>query len=61
MVGREDIEDVVSRWTGVPVASVKEEEMRKLLRIEEELHRRVISQEKPSPPSPAPSAAAAPG
>ncbi len=46
MVGREDIEDVVSRWTGVPVASVKEEEMRKLLRIEEELHRRVISQEK---------------
>src|SRR5512138_2285268 len=46
VVGREDIEDVVSRWTGVPVASIKEEESQKLLRIEEELHKRVISQEK---------------
>jgi ATP-dependent Clp protease ATP-binding subunit ClpC len=46
VVGREDIEDVVSRWTGVPVASIKEEEMAKLLRVEEELHKRVISQEK---------------
>ncbi len=46
MVGREDIEDVVSRWTGVPVTSIKEEETQKLLRIEEELHKRVISQEK---------------
>jgi ATP-dependent Clp protease ATP-binding subunit ClpC len=46
VVGREDIEDVVSRWTGVPVTSIKEEESQKLLRIEEELHRRVISQDK---------------
>jgi len=46
VVGREDIEDVVSRWTGVPIASIKEEESKKLLRIEEELHRRVISQDK---------------
>jgi ATP-dependent Clp protease ATP-binding subunit ClpC len=46
VVGREDIEDVVSRWTGVPIASIKEEESQKLLRIEEELHRRVISQER---------------
>src|SRR5271157_2161553 len=46
IVTREDIEDVVSRWTGVPIASIKEEESQKLLRIEEELHRRVISQEK---------------
>ncbi|MEE8177581.1 MAG: ATP-dependent Clp protease ATP-binding subunit, partial [Acidobacteriota bacterium] len=45
-VGKEDIEDVVARWTGVPVTSIKEEEMTKLLRIEEELHKRVISQEK---------------
>ncbi|MGH9521620.1 MAG: ATP-dependent Clp protease ATP-binding subunit, partial [Terriglobales bacterium] len=45
VVGREDIEDVVSRWTGVPIMSIKEEESQKLLRIEEELHRRVISQE----------------
>ncbi|MGA7290581.1 MAG: ATP-dependent Clp protease ATP-binding subunit, partial [Terriglobales bacterium] len=46
VVGREDIEDVVSRWTGVPITSIKEEETQKLLRIEEELHKRIISQEK---------------
>ncbi len=46
IVGREDIEDVVSRWTGVPVFSIKEEETQKLLRVEGELHKRVISQEK---------------
>src|SRR5260370_23240092 len=43
--GREDIEDVVSRWTGVPITSIKEEETQKLLRIEEELHKRVICHE----------------
>ena len=46
VVGREDIEDVVSRWTGVPITSIKEEETQKLLRIEEELHKRIISQDK---------------
>ena len=46
VVNREDIEDVVSRWTGVPITSIKEEETQKLLRIEEELHKRVISQDK---------------
>ncbi len=46
VVNREDIEEVVSRWTGVPVTSIKEEEMSKLLRIEEELHKRVISQDR---------------
>jgi ATP-dependent Clp protease ATP-binding subunit ClpC len=46
IVGREDIEDVVSRWTGVPITSIKEEETQKLLRVEGELHKRVISQEK---------------
>ena len=45
-VGKEDIEDVVARWTGVPVTAIKEEEMTKLLRIEEDLHKRIISQEK---------------
>ena len=45
-VGKEDIEEVVARWTGVPVTSLKEEEMARLLRIEEELHKRIISQEK---------------
>ena len=46
ILSREDIEDVVSRWTGVPITSIKEEETQKLLRVEEELHKRVISQDK---------------
>src|SRR6266540_2294414 len=45
-VTKDDIEDVVARWTGVPMTAIKEEEVAKLLRIEEELHKRVISQEK---------------
>ncbi len=43
-VTRDDVEDVIARWTGIPVNSLKEEETKKLLRIEVELHRRVISQ-----------------
>jgi ATP-dependent Clp protease ATP-binding subunit ClpC len=46
IVTREDIEEVVSRWTGVTVTSIKEDEQQKLLRIEDELHKRVISQDK---------------
>jgi ATP-dependent Clp protease ATP-binding subunit ClpC len=46
VVTQEDIEEVVARWTGVPVTSIKEEESAKLLRIEEELHRRIISQDR---------------
>jgi ATP-dependent Clp protease ATP-binding subunit ClpC len=46
IVTREDIEEVVSRWTGVAVTSIKEDEQQKLLRIEPELHKRVISQDK---------------
>jgi ATP-dependent Clp protease ATP-binding subunit ClpC len=46
VVAREDIEEVVSRWTGVPVMAIKEEESSKLLRIEEELHKRIISQDR---------------
>ncbi len=45
VVTRGDIEEVVSRWTGIPITSLKEEEMDKLMRIEEELHKRVISQD----------------
>jgi len=45
-VTKDDIEDVVARWTGVPMTSIKEEEMAKLLRMEDELHKRVISQDK---------------
>ncbi|MBS1816161.1 MAG: ATP-dependent Clp protease ATP-binding subunit [Acidobacteria bacterium] len=46
IVTRDDIEEVVARWTGVPVMSLKEEETQKLMRMEEELHKRVISQDK---------------
>jgi ATP-dependent Clp protease ATP-binding subunit ClpC len=46
VVTKDDIEDVVARWTGVPMTAIREEEVTKLLRIEEELHKRVISQEK---------------
>jgi ATP-dependent Clp protease ATP-binding subunit ClpC len=46
MVSREDIEEVVSRWTGVAITAIKEDEQQKLLRIEEEIHKRVISQDK---------------
>src|SRR5437899_1410847 len=44
-VTKGDIDDVVSKWTGIPIAAVKEEESAKLLRMEEELHRRIISQD----------------
>ncbi|HVG35322.1 MAG TPA: ATP-dependent Clp protease ATP-binding subunit [Pyrinomonadaceae bacterium] len=43
-VTRDDIEEVIARWTGIPITSLKEEETQKLLRIEMELHRRVVSQ-----------------
>ena len=45
-VVREDIEEVIAKWTGIPAASIHEEEMAKLLRMEEELHTRIISQDK---------------
>jgi ATP-dependent Clp protease ATP-binding subunit ClpC len=45
-VNREDIEEIISKWTGIPVSSIHEEEMVKLLRMEEELHKRLISQDK---------------
>ena len=45
VVGRQEIDEVVSKWTGVPLASINQDEGDKLLRMEDELHRRVISQE----------------
>jgi ATP-dependent Clp protease ATP-binding subunit ClpC len=45
-VTRDDIEDVISRWTGIPITSIKEEETAKLLRIEDELHKRIINQDR---------------
>ena len=42
----EDIAEVVARWTGIPVARMMESEKEKLLRMEAELHKRVVGQDK---------------
>ena len=44
-VDSEDIADVVSRWTGIPVTKMLQGEKEKLLRLETELHKRVVGQE----------------
>jgi ATP-dependent Clp protease ATP-binding subunit ClpB len=44
-VDEEDIAEVVSRWTGVPVSRLMEGEIQKLLRMEERLHQRVVGQD----------------
>jgi len=44
-VTEEDIAEIVSSWTGIPVFSLKEEETQKLLRMEDELHKRIIGQD----------------
>jgi ATP-dependent Clp protease ATP-binding subunit ClpB len=44
-VRAEDIADVVSKWTGIPVTRMLESEKEKLLRLEEELHKRVVGQD----------------
>lgn len=45
VVTENDIADVVSMWTGVPVQQITETESQRLLHLEEELHKRVISQD----------------
>ncbi len=44
-VGEDDIADVVSRWTGIPVSKMMQSEKSKLLHLEEELHKRVVGQD----------------
>jgi ATP-dependent Clp protease ATP-binding subunit ClpB len=44
-VDEEDIAEVVSRWTGIPVSKLLEGEIEKLLHLEEELHERVVGQD----------------
>ena len=44
-VTSEDIADIVSRWTGIPISKMLESEREKLLNLEDELHKRVIGQE----------------
>ncbi len=44
-VDEEDIADIVSKWTGIPVSKLLEGEIQKLLKLDEELHKRVIGQD----------------
>jgi ATP-dependent Clp protease ATP-binding subunit ClpB len=46
-VDAEDIAEVVSRWTGVPVSRLMEGEVQKLVRLESHLHERVVGQDEP--------------
>ena len=45
VVTREDIAEVVAKWTGIPVMKMLQGEREKLLKLEEELHKRVVGQE----------------
>ena len=44
-IGSDDVAAIVAGWTGIPVVKITEEESRKLMRLEEELHARVIGQD----------------
>jgi ATP-dependent Clp protease ATP-binding subunit ClpB len=44
-VTEEDIAEIVARWTGIPVAKLQQGEMQKLLKLADELHKRVIGQD----------------
>ncbi|MEM8899157.1 MAG: ATP-dependent chaperone ClpB [Bacteroidota bacterium] len=44
-VEAEDIAEIISKWTGIPVSKMVESERQKLLRLEDELHKRVVGQE----------------
>jgi len=45
VVGAEQVADVVSRWTGIPVSKLSQTEKEKLLKLGEQLHRRVVGQD----------------
>lgn len=47
IVNEEDIAGIISKWTRIPVSRLEEEETEKLLRMEAELHKRVIGQDEP--------------
>lgn len=44
-VGPEEVAAIVSKWTGIPVSKLQEEDRVKLLRLSEELHHRVVGQD----------------
>ncbi len=45
IITEEDIAQIVSKWTGIPVSRLEEKETQKLLRMEEEIHKRVVGQD----------------
>ncbi|MEJ5173216.1 MAG: AAA family ATPase, partial [Hydrogenothermaceae bacterium] len=45
VVTEDDVAEVISEWTGIPISKMKEEEMERLLHLEEEMHKRLIDQE----------------
>lgn len=45
VVTEDDVAEVVSEWTGIPISKMKEEEIERLLHLEEEMHKRLIDQE----------------
>jgi ATP-dependent Clp protease ATP-binding subunit ClpC len=45
LVGEENIAQIVSQWTGIPLIRLEEKESEKLLRLEEEIHKRVVGQD----------------
>lgn len=45
-VGPEQVADIVSMWTGIPVSKLQQGERVRLLQLKEELHKRVIGQDK---------------
>ncbi len=45
VVDEEDIAEIISKWTGIPVSKLLEEEAQKLLRMEQELHKRIVGQD----------------
>ncbi len=44
-IGTEDVSQIVSNWTGIPLTKIEKSESQKLLNLEKELHKRVVSQE----------------
>ncbi|WP_299225971.1 ATP-dependent Clp protease ATP-binding subunit [Sulfurihydrogenibium sp.] len=45
VVTEDDVAEVLAEWTGIPISKMKEEEMERLLHLEEEMHKRLIDQE----------------
>ena len=60
-VDAEEIAQIVSRWTGIPVSKLLEGEMEKLVQMEDRLHQRVVGQDEASKRFPTPCGAPVPG